>query len=342
MRFRSLAIGLSLLTAGSVIGVSARQFAAADVSSGDRPVLVSIEPCRIADTRPAPNSVGPTTSPLAQADTMTIDAQQIGTDCTGKIPADASSLALNVTALDATSNSFLTIWAGGDRPNASALNPSAGQRVFNAVTTELASDQTFKIFNNRGSVNVFVDVTGYYENHDHDDRYYTQSDTYTQAEVDELLDRSRIESFTIPAQGMNISEIGPILRVAGGLEWKNDFSGGAAIDMRRPSDWTGTGDVTLRILYERNTTNDGDVEFFARPASVNDGDNIVIPPSIRGSSESVAWDGTGLGGQRVGTITIPASRLINDWWTITIQRNPLTYTDDVVVTSVALEYDAES
>ena len=112
---------------------------------------------------------------------MTVDAQQAGTDCTGKIPATATALSLNVTALNATSNSFITIWPEGPRPTASALNPEPGTRVFNAVTTELTATQTFQIYNNRGSVDVFVDINGYYDDHDHDDRYSTET------EVDNLV-----------------------------------------------------------------------------------------------------------------------------------------------------------
>lgn len=160
-----------MLATGTVVGVAVQQSVSADVSSGDRPVLIQITPCRLADTRPAPNTVGPKSSPLAAAGTMTVSAQQAGTDCTGKIPAGATALSLNVTALNATGDSFVTVWPGGERPIASALNPTAGQRVFNAVTAELAADQTFQVYNNRGSVDVFIDVNGYYENHNHDDLY---------------------------------------------------------------------------------------------------------------------------------------------------------------------------
>ncbi len=175
MRLRNTLIASMMLVAGTIVGATTQHFASADVTSGDRPVLVPIDTCRIADTRPAPNNVGPKSSPLAAADTMKIDAQQAGTDCTGKIPATASALSLNVTALNATSDSFLTIWPDGPRPMASALNPTPGQRVFNAVTTDLAADQTFQIYNNRGNVDVFVDINGYYDNHNHDDLYYTQA-----------------------------------------------------------------------------------------------------------------------------------------------------------------------
>ena len=171
MPIRHIATAAVMLVSGALIGVTTQQLVAADVSTGDRPVLISIEPCRIADTRPA-SQVGPRSSPLGPADTHTIDAQELETDCTGKIPADALALSLNVTALRATQQTFLTIWAGGTRPEASSLNPAPGQPpVPNAVTTELSIDQEFEVFNNRGSVHVIIDVNGYYVDHNHDDRY---------------------------------------------------------------------------------------------------------------------------------------------------------------------------
>ena len=57
--------------------------------------------------------------------------------CTG-IPTDAVAVQLNVTALDASQGTFLTIWGAGGQPNASSLNPAPGQPpVPNAVTTDL-------------------------------------------------------------------------------------------------------------------------------------------------------------------------------------------------------------
>lgn len=176
MKMRSLAIGLSLLTAGTVIGVTTQQFASADISTGDRPVLVPIEPCRLVDTRPG-STVGPRSSRIGVADTLTVDAQEPGTRCSGAIPTDALSLALNVTAIRATELTFLTIWAGGARPTASSLNPAPGEPPTpNAVTVDLSIDQEFRIYNDVGSLDLVVDVTGYYENHNHDDRYYTEAE----------------------------------------------------------------------------------------------------------------------------------------------------------------------
>ena len=174
MRLQRTITALSLLTAGSIVGVAGQHVASADVSAGDRPVLVPIEPCRLADTRAAA-TVGPKASPLGPGETHTIDVQGPGTGCTGDVPAAASSLALNVTSVGATQQTFLTIWSGGPRPLASSLNPSPGAPPTpNAVTVELSPAGTFDVYNEAGSVDVLVDVVGYYEHHDHDDRYYTE------------------------------------------------------------------------------------------------------------------------------------------------------------------------
>ena len=55
---------------------------------------------------------------------------------------------------------------GTDRPSASSLNPSPGQPPTpNAVNTQLSSGGEFSIFNRAGSVDVIVDINGYYTDH---------------------------------------------------------------------------------------------------------------------------------------------------------------------------------
>lgn len=205
MRTRTFLAGLALLTTGTVVGATTQHFVAADVSSGDRPVLIPIEPCRLADTRPAPTTVGPRSVPLGPADTHTIDAQQTGVPCTGEIPTDAIALSLNVTALGATTLSFLTIWAGGDLPLAASLNPAPGQPpVPNAVTVDLSVDQDFQIYNDIGSVDVVVDVNGYYVNHDHDDRYYTKAEIDSRKYIDLPTMRDLFGFTADPARGGSV------------------------------------------------------------------------------------------------------------------------------------------
>jgi hypothetical protein len=177
---RHLGLVLALIAGGAIVGLTTEQFAGADVTTGDRPVFVPIDPCRLADTRPAPNNVGPRDTPIGTAETVTFTAHGTNGDCT--VPADAVGLSLNVTALGATEQTFLTIWPSGTRPLAASLNPSPGEPPTpNAVNAPLSGTGTFEVYNDRGSVHVVVDVNGYYAHHDHDDRYYTRS------QVDSLL-----------------------------------------------------------------------------------------------------------------------------------------------------------
>jgi hypothetical protein len=92
-------------------------------------------------------------------------------NCT--IPVGATSIAANVTITEPTSDGFLSVFpADAPLPNASNLNWSAGQAPTpNAVTVDLSTDGRVKVFNERGTVNVIIDIVGYYEDHDHDDRY---------------------------------------------------------------------------------------------------------------------------------------------------------------------------
>src|SRR5690606_20290485 len=96
----------------------------------------------------------------------------------GALPANVNALQLNVTALNATEATFVALYpSGGDRPNASHLNPIPGAAAApNAVTVRLADDGGFTTYNRFGYVDVIVDVVGYYTDHHHDDRYYTRGD----------------------------------------------------------------------------------------------------------------------------------------------------------------------
>ena len=171
MKKAHLATVFASLAAASLVGVAVQQSVSADVSSGDRPVLIQITPCRLADTRPGPNNVGPRSGPLGPGAVQVFDTQASGTDCTGQIPSDAVGIATNITALGATEQSFFTVWGGGAQPLASSLNPAPGEPPTpNGVATPLDGG-TFRIYNESGQAHAVVDVVGYYINHNHDDLY---------------------------------------------------------------------------------------------------------------------------------------------------------------------------
>ena len=96
-----------------------------------------------------------------------------GTNGNCTIPAGALAIDANVTITAPTSDGFLSVFpADAALPNASSLNWSAGQAPTpNAVTVDLSTDGKVNVFNERGTVNVIIDIVGYYEDHNHDDRY---------------------------------------------------------------------------------------------------------------------------------------------------------------------------
>lgn len=79
------------------------------------------------------------------------------------VPAGATAVALNVTGVDATASTYVTAWpSGSSRPTASSLNVVPGGATPNGVTVALGSDRKVNLYNNAGSVNLIVDITGYY------------------------------------------------------------------------------------------------------------------------------------------------------------------------------------
>ena len=139
-------------------------------------VFVPVVPCRLFDTRPAPNNVGPRSTPLLAGDVYTQAVTGTSGNCT--VPSAATAVAMNVTTVNGTAPSYLTVWpADATRPLASNLNWIAGSPPTpNKVDVKLSSDGKIKLFNNGGSVDVLADVVGYYADHNHDDRYYTKAE----------------------------------------------------------------------------------------------------------------------------------------------------------------------
>jgi hypothetical protein len=75
------------------------------------------------------------------------------------------AVVVNVTAVNATKATFITIYPGpnnSSRPNASDLNVSSNLPVPNLVVVEIGPDGTINLFNALGSTNLIVDVLGYY------------------------------------------------------------------------------------------------------------------------------------------------------------------------------------
>ena len=131
------------------------------VGAGTASSFVPIVPCRLADTRPG--GQGTRSTPVGAAETVTFAVWGSNGSCT--IPNTATGIASNVTAVAATAATFLTVFpADGERPTTSNLNPTPGQPPTpNQVTVGLSTTGAIKVFNNTGTLDLIIDIVGYYE-----------------------------------------------------------------------------------------------------------------------------------------------------------------------------------
>jgi len=101
--------------------------------------------------------------PIGQGSTL--DAQITGVDGPSgqSVPADAQAVVLNVTAIGGTHSTYLTVFpAGTAPPNASNLNVTVGLNQANLVVVALGTGGQVGIYNSAGTINVAVDVEGYF------------------------------------------------------------------------------------------------------------------------------------------------------------------------------------
>lgn len=91
---------------------------------------------------------------LGPGEAMTIDASDV---------AQHTAAVVNVTALGATAPTYVTVWPSDrPRPVASNVNLGPGDVRPNLVVTGLSSSGAFQIYNAHGSVDILVDLVGYY------------------------------------------------------------------------------------------------------------------------------------------------------------------------------------
>ncbi len=160
IRTRWAAIGAAVAVSlgGGAVAIIAHAAGQAPPSS-----LVTMVPCRLMDTRPATN-VGPRATPLGPNDTYVVTVRGNNGNCI--VPSSAVAVSMNVTAVNATAGSFLTVFPADapSRPVASSLNYTAGQAPSpNAVTVQLSSEGKIAFYNLAGNVDVIADIVGYYD-----------------------------------------------------------------------------------------------------------------------------------------------------------------------------------
>ncbi len=116
-------------------------------------------PVRILDSRDGTGVPGGDMGQLGTG--RTLDVQVTGR---ANVPANATAVALNVTAADSPGpDSYLTVYpTGTTQPLASNLNFVAGQTVANMVIAKIGAGGQVTLYNNLGSTVVIADVQGYF------------------------------------------------------------------------------------------------------------------------------------------------------------------------------------
>jgi hypothetical protein len=185
LRTRWAAIGAAcaVTLGGGTLGI-----VQASVSSGDRAVYVPITPVRVLDTR---SDVGVATVQDATPALLTVTGSIATTSGQQNVvPTGASSVVINVTAINPTSDGFVSLRPGDatGAPAVSTLNVTVGGTFPNGATITLptsgGSAGQIQIWYEAyaatgGTTDLLIDVVGYYADHNHDDRYYTETEVDT-------------------------------------------------------------------------------------------------------------------------------------------------------------------
>ena len=124
--------------------------------------FTALTPVRLLDSRPGPANVGPFATPWSPG---AAGARDIPIGGRGGVPAGADAVVLNVTAVDPTASTFLQLWpTGAPQPVfGSSVNAGPGQVVPNQVTVALGTGGAVRLLAAAGSVDVVIDVAGYYD-----------------------------------------------------------------------------------------------------------------------------------------------------------------------------------
>jgi len=117
--------------------------------------VAASRPTRILDTR---GGAGLPVRPLGAGEARTIPVTG-----QGGVPAGATSVLMNVTAVTPTAAGYLTVYPTGvTRPTASNLNFVPKVTVPNLVSVRLGTGGNASLFNSAGQTHVLFDVVGWY------------------------------------------------------------------------------------------------------------------------------------------------------------------------------------
>ena len=119
--------------------------------------FMPLSPARVADTRDGTGDVPVRRVGPSEMLTVAIAGH-------GGVPLTATAVIANVTAVDVSEPTFLTVCPGGTAlPETSNLNPVPGRATPNLVVMGLGAGGTVDVHNSVGETNCIVDVFGYFD-----------------------------------------------------------------------------------------------------------------------------------------------------------------------------------
>ncbi len=125
------------------------------------PAVVPVVPARLLETRSGPSNVTVDHQFEGDGRVAAGGVVELTVADRGGVPADASAVLLNVTAVGPDAAGFVTVWpCGVVRPLASNVNYVAGQVVPNAVLAKVGVGGKVCVFSRAGT-DLVVDVNGY-------------------------------------------------------------------------------------------------------------------------------------------------------------------------------------
>ena len=125
---------------------------------------MTVEPCRVFDTRTGTGagscagSVPVTRAPVAAGNFLQVKVTGVG-----GVPANATAVVVNLTAVGATTPTFVTAYPAGQvRPTVSNLNVNNASAVPNLAIVPVGLDGYIDLYNASGAVNLLGDISGYF------------------------------------------------------------------------------------------------------------------------------------------------------------------------------------
>ncbi len=122
--------------------------------------FASLDPARVLDSRSGSQTIDHAFEAIGVRATGSVT--QLTVTGRGGVPANATTVVLNITVTGSTVGGFVTVFpCGTTQPNASNLNYNAGQTIANGAIAKVGTNGQVCIYTDTAT-HLIVDVTGYY------------------------------------------------------------------------------------------------------------------------------------------------------------------------------------